>query len=70
MQEQKEEQKVYVVCVTFAGVLDTVEGFTERNLALSKYRELRAKHENDDDIDVSFWEPKPKLNFVQVKPEA
>lgn len=50
-----EKQKVYVVCVVFAGVLDSVEVFFTHSEAESRRFELQIEHENDDDTDISLW---------------
>jgi hypothetical protein len=54
-----EKQKIktcFVVCVVYAGVLDSVEVFKTRTEAESRRFALQVEHENDDDIDVSLWD--------------
>lgn len=56
--QNKNITPVYIVCVVYQGILDSVEYYFSRAEARSKYAELRSKYESDADADVSFWKPK------------
>lgn len=62
---QMVEKPIYVVAVVFSGVLDSVEAFHGKDEAKGRYLHLRIKHENDDKVDVSFWQPVENSNKMR-----
>jgi hypothetical protein len=58
------EEPVYIVILQVKCLIEEVHGFTDRNIALDKYRELRNKYEEDIALnaEISFWEPTAHKN--------